>query len=166
MDIITKRAYMLMANQLGEQAANLEMIDSTGKPTALYDVKSPYTIVVFWDQPAGIVKKRSRNWIPCTGLPGKLKKLRSMLYFRRTKTEWVKYIKEHGIGDWVNVYQTKEMEDAIVAAQKPGFRQLYDVTSTPTLYLLDKEKRIIGKKLTWKQLDELLQVKMNSESTK
>ena len=43
--------------------------------------------------------------------------------------------------------------------QKPGYRQLYDVTLTPTLYLLDSEKRIIGKKLSWQQLDELLQVK-------
>ena len=51
------------------------------------------------------------------------------------------------------------METAITAAQKPGYRQLYDVTLTPTIYLLDKEKRIIAKKLTWQQLDELLQVK-------
>jgi protein-disulfide isomerase len=81
------------------------------------------------------------------------------------KPEWVKYIKDHSIGDWTHVYQTKEMEDAIIASQQPGFRQLYDVTSTPTLYLLDKEKRIIGKKLTWKQVDELLQVKIKSEKT-
>ncbi|MFN8249539.1 MAG: thioredoxin-like domain-containing protein [Ferruginibacter sp.] len=167
MDIITKRAYMLMANQLGEQAANLEMIDSTGKPTALYDVKSPYTIVVFWDPTCGHCKEEIPKLDSMYRASWKAKKVAIYAVLSENqKTEWVKYIKEHGIGDWVNVYQTKEMEDAIVAAQKPGFRQLYDVTSTPTLYLLDKDKRIIGKKLTWKQLDELLQVKMNSESTK
>jgi hypothetical protein len=51
------------------------------------------------------------------------------------------------------------MEAAIADAKKPGFRQLYDITVTPTIYLLDKEKRIIGKKLTIEQLHELLQVK-------
>ena len=45
-----------------------------------------------------------------------------------------------------------------------GYRQLYDVTLTPTIYLLDKEKRIIAKKLTWQQLDDLLQVKWKMKS--
>ena len=55
------------------------------------------------------------------------------------------------------------MGEAITASQKPGYKQLYDVISTPTLYLLDSEKRIIGKKLTWKQLHDLLQVKISAE---
>jgi hypothetical protein len=54
------------------------------------------------------------------------------------------------------------MEDADFAVQKPGFRQLYDVSLTPTIYLLDKDKRIIGKKLTLLQLNDLLQVKWNT----
>jgi hypothetical protein len=53
------------------------------------------------------------------------------------------------------------MEEAGVAAQRPSFRQLYDVTTTPTLYLLDKEKHIIAKKLTLQQLNDLLLVKWN-----
>jgi len=56
------------------------------------------------------------------------------------------------------------MELADFAAQKPSFRQLYDVTLTPTLYLLDKEKRIIGKRLTWQQLNDLLEVKWKTSS--
>ena len=75
------------------------------------------------------------------------------------KKEWTKYIRENKIADWTNVYQTKEMEAAIADSKKPGFRQLYDIKVTPTIYLLDKEKRIIGKKLTIEQLHELLQVK-------
>ena len=46
-------------------------------------------------------------------------------------------------------------------AQRPSYRQLYDVIMTPTLFLLDKEKRIIGKKLNFEQLNDLLLVKMN-----
>jgi len=55
------------------------------------------------------------------------------------------------------------MEEAVVAAKVPGFKQLYDVISTPTLFLLDSDKRIIGKKLNWTQLNELLQVKWNQK---
>jgi hypothetical protein len=55
------------------------------------------------------------------------------------------------------------MEDAEKAAQKASYRQLYDVTMTPTIFLLDKEKRIIGKKLTRQQLDDLLNVKWKTK---
>ncbi|HCY88699.1 MAG TPA: hypothetical protein DHV17_00420, partial [Chitinophagaceae bacterium] len=72
---------------------------------------------------------------------------------------WKKYINEQKLFDWAHVYQTKEMEKADLDAQRPSFRQLYDVTMTPTLFLLDKEKRIIGKKLTWKQLNDFLETK-------
>lgn len=41
-----------------------------------------------------------------------------------------------------------------------SYSQLYDVQTFPTLYLLDKDKRIIAKKLTYQQLDEVLQLKM------
>ena len=51
------------------------------------------------------------------------------------------------------------------AAQKPSFRQLYDVTSTPILYLLDKDKRIVGKKLTIQQMNELLEEKIKKNKT-
>jgi len=79
------------------------------------------------------------------------------------KTEWVNYIKDKNIGDWTHVYQTKDMEKAVADAKRPSFRQLYDVIQTPTLYLLDKDKRIIGKKLTWKQLNELLETKWSAK---
>ena len=68
-------------------------------------------------------------------------------------------VKEHNIGNWTHVYKTKEMEDSDFAAQRPSFRQLYDIILTPTIYLLDKDKRIIGKKLTLMQLNDLLEVK-------
>jgi len=40
---------------------------------------------------------------------------------------------------------------------------LYDVLSFPTLYLLDKEKRIVAKKLAYEQLDEVLQLKLKKQ---
>ena len=164
MDIITKRAYMQMSNLIGEKAADLEMVDTSGKPANLYNQEAPFTVVVFWDPTCGHCKEE----IPRIDsiYRASWKDLKVKIYAVLTEDqqkEWRKYINEHHIGDWINVYQTKEMADAVIAAQRPGFRQLYDVISTPTLYLLDREKRIIGKKLTWKQLNDLLLVKINAE---
>jgi hypothetical protein len=39
---------------------------------------------------------------------------------------------------------------------------MYDVYQTPMLYLLDREKRIVAKKLTYQQMDELIQARIRS----
>ncbi len=168
-EAISRRAYMLMSNLIGLKAADLEMIDTAGRPAPLYKLAADYTIVVFWDPTCGHCK---------TELPrldsiyrASWKKHGVKMYAvlsgdpkEDLKKEWTKYIREHNMADWTNVYQTKEMETAIADAKKPGFRQLYDITLTPTIYLLDKEKRIIGKKLTLEQLHELLLVKWDTKT--
>jgi len=167
MEVITRRAYMQMANLIGEKAADLEMTDSTGKPTPLYGVQAPFTIVIFWDPSCGHCKEELPRIDSIYRASWKKEKVKIYAVLNEhDKTAWVNYIKEHDLGDWTHVYQTKETEDAINEAKKPSFRQLYDVTMTPTLYLLDNEKRIIGKKLTWQQLNDLLQVKLKSDKNK
>lgn len=166
-ETISRRAYMLMANLIGAKAADLEMIDTSNKAASLYNLKADYTIVCFWDPNCGHCKEEvprldsiyKASWkahgVKMYGvLSGDTKE--------NLKPAWTKFIDEHHLGEWTHVYQTKEMEAADNAAQKASYRQLYDVTMTPTLFLLDKDKNIIGKKLTWQQLDELLQVKWKS----
>lgn len=165
-ETVSRRAYMLMANLIGSPAANLEMLDPNDKPASLYNLQADYTVVVFWDPNCGHCKEEIPRLDSIYQASWKAHNVKIFAMLSAdskedVKKEWIKYIAEHKLQDWTNVYQTKEMEDAIVAAEKPGFRQLYDVTMTPTIYLLDKEKRIIGKKLTWKQMDDLLNVKWN-----
>ncbi len=169
METISRRAYMLMANLIGLKAADLEMNDTTGKPSPLYQVNADYTVVCFWDPTCGHCKEElpKIDSIYRASWQKQGVKIYSVLSADSKddlKQEWLKYIREHNLGTWTNVYQSKEQEAAVQAAQKPGYRQLYDITLTPTLYLLDSEKRIIGKKLTWQQLDELLQVKWNAKT--
>jgi thiol-disulfide isomerase/thioredoxin len=169
MESISRRAYMLMANLIGVKAANLEMIDTSGKPVPLYNIEADYTVICFWDPNCGHCKEEvprldsiyNANWI----------KHNVKIYAVLTpddkdnaKSEWLKFITEHKLAaGWTHVHKTKAMEAADLAGQKPGFRQLYDITSTPVLYLLDKDKNIIGKKLTILQLNELLEVKWKTK---
>ena len=164
MEMVNRRAYMLMANLIGEKGANLELIDSTGKPTPLYDVMADYTVICFWDPNCGHCKTELPRLDSIYQASWKNHGVKIYAVFTPddksdNKTDWVNYIKTNHLSDWIHAYQTKEMEAADSKAQKPGFRQLYDVTLTPTLYLLDKDKHIIGKKLSWEQLNELLEVK-------
>lgn len=164
MESINRRAYMLMANLVGEKAANLEMLTTGDKPTSLYDLNAEYTIVAFWDPNCGHCKDeipRLDSFYRASWKNHNVKVFAVLTPDDKGNVipEWQKFIKEKNLQDWTHVYKTKEMEEADYKAQKPGFRQLYDITMTPTIYLLDKTKNIIAKKLTLQQLDELLQVK-------
>ena len=163
-EAISRRAYMLMSNLIGLKAADLDMVDTVGKPSPLYKLAADYTLVVFWDPTCGHCKTELPRLDSIYRASWKKHGVKMYAVLSADakddlKKEWTKYIRENKSADWTNVYQTKEMEAAIADSKKPGFRQLYDITVTPTIYLLDKEKRIIGKKLTIEQLHELLLVK-------
>jgi hypothetical protein len=57
METISRRAYMQMSNLIGVRAANIEMLDSTGKKRALYDQPADYMILIFWDPSCGHCKE-------------------------------------------------------------------------------------------------------------
>ncbi len=160
MEAITRRAYMLMANLVGEKAANLDLIDINGKTHSLYDVNADFIVVSFWDPNCGHCKEEmpridslyKANW------KDKNVKIYAVMTEGDT-TAWKKYIADHQLDYWTNVYQSLEMMMEEKKMQMASYKQLYDITQTPTLYLLDKEKRIIAKKLTPLQLNEMLETK-------
>jgi protein-disulfide isomerase len=164
METITRRAYMQMSNLIGEKAANLNLLDSNNKPRPLYDVKASYTIVVFWDPSCGHCKKEVPKLDSIYRANWKDKDVKIYAVLSEfNKTEWVNFVKKHDLKEWIHVHQTKEMADDDIAKKQPSYKQLYDVVQTPTIYLLDKEKRIIGKKLTLEQINDLLEVKWQTD---
>jgi hypothetical protein len=162
-----ERAYSLMANLIGQPAANLEMKDTSGKSRTLYDVQAPFTVICFWDPTCSHCK----DLVPRVDsiFQAKWKNEGVKVYGVMVdggKDAWIKYIRENNLKDWIHVYETAEQKDAVSAAGKPGYKQLYDVYQTPVLYLLDKDKRIIAKKLTYLQIDDVITMKMKSTAVK
>ena len=170
MEAISRRAYMLMANLIGEKAADLDMLNADDKATSLYSVNAEYTVIIFWDPNCGHCKEEVPRLDSIYRASWKKHNLKIFAVLtpdgkQNVKPEWLIFIKEHNLNEWTHVYKTKEMEDADYEALRPGFRQLYDINMTPTIYLLDKEKRIIGKKLTLLQLNDLLEVKWKTATS-
>jgi hypothetical protein len=160
-DYMFKRAYSLMANLIGQPAADMKMVDTADKPLPLYNVKSDYIVICFWDPTCSHCKEV----VPKVDsiYKAKWKKEGVAVYGVMVdggKDTWTKYIRENKLDGWLHVYQLPSVKTEEEAAGKPGFRQLYDVYQTPILYLLDKDKRIVAKKLTYQQLDEILDLKL------
>lgn len=171
MEAIKRRYYMVVSSLIGAKAPDLEMLDTAGRPSTLYNLKADYTVVVFWDPNCGHCKEEIPRLDSFYKASWKKQGVKVFAVLSAdgkddVKPAWKKFIHDHNLDEWANVYQTKEKEEADVAAQKPSYRQLYDVIMTPTILLLDKDKNIMAKKLSLKQIDELLQVKKNSTKTK
>ena len=135
---IKDRYYKMKYNTCQSRAANLLMKDVNGKTRQLYDVDAPYTIVYFWAYDCGHCKKVTPKM---KDFYEDYKDLGVKVFAVSTKKEtekWKDMIKEKGIEDFINVEDPEHLSN---------FRIFYDIYSTPVIYVLDKNKEIIAKRL-------------------
>lgn len=156
--IVIERGYYLMSNQIGLYAPQLILNDSLNAEKSLYDVQSKYTLVIFWDPNCGHCKEMIPKFDSAYNASWKSVgvKVFAVNIERHAVAEWKKYITENKLSDWIHVYQTQQNYDAEMASQRPGIRQLYDVVTTPTIFLLDNEKHIIAKNLDINGFNEII----------
>jgi thiol-disulfide isomerase/thioredoxin len=163
---ISDRAYSLMANIVGNMASEIDLPDASGKKVSLFSVTAPFTIVCFWDPTCGHCKEIVPQLDSIYKSKWKAYGLKVYSVAKETDgtpKDWQNFIRDHGLDEWTNVYYSKAEEKTRIDAGIPGYSQLYDVQSFPTLYLLDKDKRIIAKKLSWQQMDEILTLKTKNQ---
>jgi protein-disulfide isomerase len=80
-----------------------------------------------------------------------------------TKKDWLTFVNEQQLAGWEHVYYSRSANDARVNNNIPSYFQLYDVQTVPTLYLLDKDKRILAKKMPFEQIDIVLDHKLQGK---
>ena len=164
---IFDRGYSLMANQLGDFAPQLTVNDTLGKTISLYQIKSPYTFVAFWDphcshcqiQVPRVDSFYKAKW------KGEGVTVLSVCVNNDVLADWKKFINEKNLQGWIHTYEPDEITNAQEKAGQATFHQLFDIVQTPTFYLLDADKRIIAKSLSIDQFDALLDNKIKMQST-
>ena len=72
------------------------------------------------------------------------------VYTQAKKEEWNEYIEENNL-EWLNVYDPYYTSN---------FRELYDIYTTPIIYLLDKDKTIVAKRLQVEDIDRFLSLNL------
>jgi thiol-disulfide isomerase/thioredoxin len=124
-------------NLIGVKGHDLVMDTFTGVSVTLYDINKEFIILYFWEPDCG----------HCQEATPKLKayydkaKNEGVEIFtvctQSDKTKWEKYIRDNNL-TWINGWDPKRVTN---------FDYYYNVQSTPTVYILDKNKVIIAKKL-------------------
>lgn len=144
---IKDRYYRMKYNQCEEPAVNLPFTNYRGGSGRIYDPKTPLTILYFWDYDCGHCKKVTPKMHELYQ-EYKNKGVEVIAICTRDDMEkWKKYIEEKGLTDWLNY---------IDKLQETNFRVYYDIYSTPVIYVIDKNKKIIAKRLDIENLRKFL----------
>ena len=125
----------------------------------LNSVSADFILLVFWDVDCGHCQKEIPKLID---LYNKLKKENKdvkvfSVYTLHEGDKYLKYIDEHKLNDWINVYDGAHYNNVIVK---------YDVYSTPVIYVLDKNRVIKAKRIGVEQIENVIKEMEKEYKTK
>lgn len=131
--------------------------DTLRRAINLAALKANYTVMFFYDPECG----------HCREATPKLKKFADAnkgqgiefvaIAVAKSPEEWKKYIREFKVNSWINGYDYSSRTD---------YRQQYDVLTTPTIYVLDKSRKIIARNLPAEQVEDFIQFYQRQQAAK
>ena len=145
---VEKRVIEIKPNLIGNKAPEMRLLSPNDDFISLHSINAEYTILFFYEPSCGHCKKTAPI----------LKKLSDKywekgvevlaIYTQHEKENWVKFIENQNLDNWINAWDPYNQSH---------FRQNYDVKSTPSIYLLDKNKNIIGKRIDVETVEKILE---------
>lgn len=125
---------------------------------SLYQVKAKYTVLIFWASDCGHCKTEMPK------LHEKLKELNGKIDYKvyavQTKddvNEWKKFIRDNKLTDFIHVFDPIHLND---------LKTKFDIYSTPVIYILDHDKKIVAKRLSAEQVSDMLNLLEDIEKEK
>ncbi len=145
---IRENVLFLENNLIGQHARDIRMETIDGEPFSLYQHSHRYTVLLFYEPNCSHCNTFVPKLYNEAYLPFRDKGLEVVACYTMDKREeWEKFVEEKQVRDWVNVWDERHLS---------RFKIIYDTRTTPAVYLLDSDKKIIAKKFTVEFLKEYL----------
>lgn len=158
----------------GEVGPNIILPDTNNVWRSMHALDSKYTLLVIWEATCGHCKKE----LPKINELYKKWKSKGLEVFavhnNMEVDKWEKFVRDEKL-EFINVSRnqfimtqdsaTKLIHGGVTTLQSLNFHQYWDVTSTPKVYLMDKDHKIIAKSLGADQLGDLLNRLENGSDT-
>ena len=134
---------------IGETAPDIKLEKEDKSKMSLHEVDADFTVLYFWDPDCGHCKKSMPKMI---AFYEKYKSKGVEVFAVCTKVMkdvpkcW-ETIKEKDMGRWLN------LTDPFLRSK---YKQIYNVKSTPRIFILDDKKEIVSKRIGAEQLEEVL----------
>lgn len=171
LDQLCERAHKLAPLVLGKKAPALSLTDTTEqKWINFYDLPQEFIVIIFWDPHCGHCKEELPKIHDV--YTESLKALGVEVYAvakavdSTLMADWKKFIREKNL-DWVNVGLTEHVfEEAkknprafiprFTTIESLNYAETYDVYSTPKVFLVDGDRKFVGKSLSPEQIGDLV----------
>ena len=128
----------------------LRRFPHVGTQITLQQVKAKMLVIIFWEADCGHCKTAvpELHAIYEKSLrPLDVKVLAiSTLFGEDGKAKWVDFVNQHGLYGWLNAWNPYSYD----------FKLKYDVVTTPQIYILDENKKILAKKIGPEQVEEIV----------
>jgi thiol-disulfide isomerase/thioredoxin/NTP pyrophosphatase (non-canonical NTP hydrolase) len=131
----------------------LKRFPHVGTQFNLHDIKSKYIVLIFWEADCGHCKTvipklheiyesdlKKRNDVTVLAI--------STLFGEDGKMKWIDFVNKNNLYGWVNAWNPYSYQ----------YKVTYDISYTPQIYLLDKNKKIVAKRIAPEQIEEIISV--------
>jgi thiol-disulfide isomerase/thioredoxin len=133
---------------VGKKAPTIEIADQEGNPVSLYELKSNYTLIIFWSSTCPHCLQTLPEIERLYDSSLKTKQLTIFTVSLDTdKAAWEEALQGH-YKEWINTSELKGWNTKAAVD--------YNVYATPTMFLLDKNNSILAKPITLGELNAAL----------
>lgn len=145
---IREEVFLTKPNLLGKKAPEIYIESITGEQVSLHQLQAKYTILLFWEPNCGHCKKEVPALYSEVFEPFMKNDVQVFaVCIGDDKEEWTKFVDEHELVGWTHAWDP---------TNGSGFRYKYNVKSSPMIYLLDQDKKIIAKRIDYVSLSKYL----------
>ena len=167
---ITDRAKKLKPTLCNRVAPNMFLRDLNNNIIPMHSVKAKYLMLYFFDPDCGHCKKETpqmlaayRKVVDTMHVDFKVYAAPTMHLHKgdyddnnnpvfsedpKDRNPWPNFVKEYKMEQWINVADLY---------QQDNFRANYDINSTPSVLLLDADKKILAKRFSPDQLSKIIE---------
>lgn len=159
LDKLVAQAETLRPILIGKIAPDLTFYKESGESVSIHSIKSEFTVLFFWDPECGHCKKSIPAIIEFYNAY-KDKGVEMLAICTKTGADisscW-ETVKERGMDIWINA------SDQYL---RNRYKSIYDVKTTPQIFVLDKDKKIVVKKIAGEDLSGIMEEVIRIHGTK
>ncbi len=150
LDKLIAQAEAARPTLIGKIAPDLTFYKESGAPVSIHGIESPYTVLFFWDPECGHCKKSIPTVVDFynTYKPKGVEILSICTKTGQDISSCWNTVKERGMDIWVNA------ADQYI---RNRYKTIFDVKTTPQIFILDKDKKIIIKKIAGEDLSKVME---------
>jgi len=154
--LVGEKAPNLILRRIPEEHFHMARHDSIiksdphiGEDFMIYDIDAEFTIVYFWEGDCGHCKQSTPALYKVyENLKDKNVEVLSVHAINTIegKEMWVDSVNDNGLYDWINCWSPYSND----------FRRLYNLQSYPQLFIFDRDKKIVAKRVSPEQAEQII----------